>query len=338
MKLNVNKEEAINNHNLIVPIAYDEVFREIFGNPKNSVFTEYLVSALLNIPYDEVKGKIVFKSKDSDNIKVNKKKMEKDIVFVVDINKGHVLNLEMNLNDLSDIKKIRNTKYISDIFSNLLKPGDNEDSVKYVTQFNFNTEYADKKNKYIYDEYKYQNKKGNVLTNKIKIIHINIARMSELWYNKRYKRYKNISKIIFWFATLIIENEKSKLQELVDSSPINIDIAKDLERKVLTMNDDSELYGRYYNKEEEEKFWRDLERKELRKEAIAEGLAEGLAKGLAKGLAEGLLKGKLEKQTETILNMYEDNMDIKLIAKYNNISIEKVNEIISDNFNKKNKS
>ena len=156
--------------------------------------------------------------------------------------------------------------------------------------------------------------------------------------NKKDNRYKNVSKIIFWFATLIIENEKNKLQELVDSSPININIAKDLERKVLTMNDDSELYGRYYNKEEEDKFWRDLERKELRKEAIAEGLAKGRAEGLAKGHAEGRLEGILQKETETILNMYKDNMDIKLIAKYNNLTIEKVNEIINNNINDKNKS
>ena len=37
------------------------------------------------------------------------------------------------------------------------------------------------------------------------------------------------------------------------------------------MSDDSELYGRYYNKKEEDKFWRDLERQEIRKEALAEG-------------------------------------------------------------------
>ena len=177
MKLNVGKNEAISNNNLIVPIAADEIFKEIFGNPKNIVFTEYLISALLNIPYESVKGKIEFKSKSSDNIKVNKKKIEKDIVFIVDINEGHVLNLEMNLKDLTNIKILRNTKYISDIFSNLLKPGDKETEVKYVTQFNFNTQYADTKNKILFDEYTFQNKKGNLLTDKIKIIHINIAKM-----------------------------------------------------------------------------------------------------------------------------------------------------------------
>jgi hypothetical protein len=36
--------------------------------------------------------------------------------------------------------------------------------------------------------------------------------------------------------------------------------------------------------------------------------------------------------------MCKDDMDIKLIAKYNNLSIEKVNEIINKNINKKNKS
>ena len=303
----------------------------LFGNPQNVVFTEYLVSALLNIPYDEVKGKIEFKSNTSSNVKIKKKKIEKDIVFLVDILEGHILNLEMNFNDLTDVKILRNTKYISDIFSNLLKPGESEKSVKYVTQFNFNTEYADKKNKLFFDTYYFQNNKGNILTDKLQIVHINVAEMSKMWYSGKYKRHKEVSKIVFWFASLIMEQEKIKLNELVLNSPIPKNTAEDLERKVLDMSDDSELYGRYYNKEEEDKFWRDLERQEIKEKARTEALAEGLAKGHASGLAEGLAKGLLQKQIEFVLTMYEKQYDLKTISDLTKLDIEDIQKIIKNN-------
>ena len=98
-------------------------------------------------------------------------------------------------------------KYITDIFSNI----DKNIKVKSVIQFNFNTSFVDNKNKFIYDKYLFRNKKGNILTEKIQIIEINVAKMSELWYSNEYKKYKNVSKEVFWFATLLMENEISKL-------------------------------------------------------------------------------------------------------------------------------
>ena len=175
---NNTKDKNIINKNFIVPIAYDEVFREIFGNPKNIVFTEYLISALLNIPYENIKDKVCFKNRTSDNININKKKIEKDIVVTIGTDESKVINLEMNLNDYDTVKRIRNTKYISDIFSSNEKDKKKNKIMKQVIQFNFNTNYTDKKNNYVYDEYLFRNKKGNILTDKIQIINLNVAKMS----------------------------------------------------------------------------------------------------------------------------------------------------------------
>ena len=297
----ITKDKIINNDNLIVPIAYDEVFREIFGNPKNIIFTEYLISALLNIPYDFIKNKVSFKTRNNNNINVNKKRFEKDIVVTIGEDESLVVNLEMNLNDYDDIKRIRNTKYISDIFSSNEKDKKKRKIIKQVIQFNFNTNYTDKKNNYIYDEYLLRNKKGNILTNKIQIINLNVAKMSDLWYSKKYKKYINISKVIFWFGALIMENEKIKLKELINDTPIDNDIAKNLESEVIKMNDSKELYGRYYNPEEEKKYWDEV-REEYAKEKI---------------------------QQEIVRNMYNNNMNPKTISNYTNIPISTVEDIIS---------
>lgn len=55
-----------------------------------------------------------------------------------------------------------------------------------------------------------------------------------------------------------MENEIVKLKELIKDTPINKDIANDIESEVLKMNDDSELYGRYYNPEEEKRYWNEV--------------------------------------------------------------------------------
>ncbi|MBQ8892195.1 MAG: hypothetical protein IJ068_05010 [Bacilli bacterium] len=316
----ITKEEFKKNPNYIVPICYDEVYKEIFGNPQNIVFTEYLVSALLNIPYKVIKGKIHFQTKNSLKLNVKKRNIEKDVVFLVEVKEPQILNLEMNLHDLTNLKIKRNTKYISDIYSNLQVPSkDKNIKVKYVTQFNFNTECVDKENKLIYDEYYYRNDKGHILTNTTRIVHINVAKMSELWYNNEYKKYPDISSIVFWFGAVIMTHEKKKLKELVNNAPIDKQIATMLERKVLNMNDDSELFGRYYNREEEYKFWRDLEREELKEEAIEEGHQEGLKEGI------------LQYKTQIVMTMHEKNYPLETIKEITKLSEKEINKIIKNN-------
>lgn len=312
MRKNVTLEEARNDPDIIVPIVYDEIFREIFGNPKNVVFTEYLVSALLNIPYEEIKGKISYKTRTSENVNINKNKIEKDIVFIVDIENKSILNLEMNLKDLTSTKILRNVKYITDIFSNI----DKNIKVKSVIQFNFNTSFVDNKNKFIYDKYLFRNKKGNILTEKIQIIEINVAKMSELWYSNEYKKYKNVSKKVFWFATLLMENEISKLNELIKDTPISKDIATNLRKRVMDMNDNNELYlGRWYDPEEEYKYWKEVEKETIREEALNEGISQN--------------------QEEIVKNMYEQDVDINTIHKYTGIPIKTITKIINNKTKKK---
>ena len=50
------------------------------------------------------------------------------------------------------------------------------------------------------------------------------------------------------------------------------------------------------------------------------------------GKSEGKDEGIEQKQTEMIMNMYKDGLELKQISKYANIPIEKVEEIIKNNF------
>ena len=76
---------------------------------------------------------------------------------------------------------------------------------------------------------------------------------------------------------------------------------------------------------------------EAKEEGIEEGLQKGIEQGLQKGLEqgreegleEGLQKGKLDNQKEIIFNMHKMGIEIELIAKAVNLSIDDVNKILN---------
>lgn len=47
----MTKDELIRDTNTYVPISFDPVFKEVFGNEKYPNNTAYLASILLDIPY-----------------------------------------------------------------------------------------------------------------------------------------------------------------------------------------------------------------------------------------------------------------------------------------------
>lgn len=69
----------------IKSITNDKVFKMIFGNENYPNITAYLVSVLLNIPYQLVKDKIVFKNTKNNLKRKNEKKSDKDVVFIVEL-------------------------------------------------------------------------------------------------------------------------------------------------------------------------------------------------------------------------------------------------------------
>ena len=305
------RRELENNPKLIVPIAADDIFKVVFGTEENADITAYLVSLLLKIPYEKVKGKIVFKSERHNKSRTKEKNSEKDIVFIVDTSEPLKLNLEMNKTfDLEQPIIDRNVYYLSNLFGSGLKIKDEYKNLKTTIQYNFNLDYVDKLDEPLIDEYLYRNLRGNVLTEKSKIVHLNILEMSKLWYNGEYKKFKEISPILFGLSALILETDKEKFEKLANDIKMDTNIKEQLERIVMDLNIDDELVTKYYDLEEE--------RKKLNN-AVQERIAR-----------ENFEKGMDEKQKQFIMNMYNNNYDIETIAKLTELPIDKVNELIKN--------
>ena len=302
-----------NNPNLMVPIVADDIFKIVFGSEENKDITAYLVSLLLKIPYEKIKGKIIFKSNRHNKNRTKEKNSEKDIVFIVDTSEPLKLNLEMNRTSSLEQPIIdRNVYYLSNLFGSGLKIKDEYKDLKTTIQYNFNLDFVDKLDEPLIDEYLYRNLRGNVLTEKNKIVHINILEMSKLWYNNEYKKFKEISPILFGLSTLILEIDKEKFEKLVNNIKMNNDIKEQLERIVMDLNVDDELITKYYDLDEE--------RKKMN-EAILKASRERFVK-------EAREEGRFESKKEIILNMYKENFSLKIISKETNLSIEEIKNII----------
>ena len=71
-----------------------------------------------------------------------------------------------------------------------------------------------------------------------------------------------------------------------------------------------------------------MERGRTNNEAI---INEVRAKSSNEGSAQGITQGIAQNCKEMVLNMHKDNLSLDLIAKYANLTIEEVKEIIDNN-------
>ena len=69
-------------------------------------------------------------------------------------------------------------------------------------------------------------------------------------------------------------------------------------------------------------------REEGRAEGHAEGRAEGHAEGHAEGRAVGHAEGRVEEKYKVARNMLADNMDVDLVAKYSNLTVDEIRGLI----------
>ncbi len=183
--------------------------------------------------------------------------------------------------------------------------------------------------------------------------------MRELWYNGKYKTFTGISPDLFALASLLVENEKKEFQKIVDEVPIKTNIKEKIERIVSDMNFDDELIEKYYDLDEERekmlratfeeiyeaKLQKDLQEKVQEESQKLQEKFQNKSKELqekfqneSKELQEKFqneskeLQKDLQKEKDkTIFTMYKNGLSVDLIAKYTNISIKNINEIIKRN-------
>jgi len=316
MRKYVTRKECENDPNLIVPIAFDDLFHEVFGIQKNVANTEALLSALLGIPYDEIKGHVIIKSRGRSNLTVNSKHSEKDIVAWVDINEPLKITIEMN--KYSTLQPIidRNIFFASDVFSSGLERGSSYEDLVQTIQFSFNPRYINNRYNNVIERYTLKNDFNYELTDKFISYQINVARLSELWYNEEERKKCNINPLLILFGALIWENEKDKFEEIIKSELMDKTIGTLIEGIVFDMNKNSDFVVKYFDSDECRRQEIEAERKYLIKKAAEQARAKALAEGLAEGRAQ------------LILTMHKNGLTNEEIHNNCDIELEEIEKVL----------
>ena len=293
-----------------IPLSFDEAARIMFTNPNRMEPLNFLVSLVLDIPYSDVDGNITLLPPRQDNMQIGKKKTECDIIVTLNTEEEHI-GLIIEINRGSKIHKTimnRNIFYMNRLFTSGLKESEDYGLINDVFLINFNTFYVDNINKEIFDYYYIQNKYGHLLTEKQKILCINIAECYKLLYDKDIKFRNSYERKLFYFSCAMQTNSKEEF-EICLKEAYATDVIRDVILEVSdNMNNSDELVGLYYDKEEDEAMIKRGIIREEREEAFAEG--------------------KLQTQKEMIMNMYNKGYNLSDIKEISNMTIQEIKDIL----------
>ena len=155
-----------NKEKRFMPLGWDGLFKKIYGNENKPENIQMLLSLLLNIPYEDLEGKIEIQSNDKVLVNYNDKKQSQDVVLKVFINDGdNYINLEANIHGFSQSVIDRNVSYITYIFSKQLKNRIPYSEMKPVIQINLTKHTERTKNpRKSADTYLLTNEEGKILT------------------------------------------------------------------------------------------------------------------------------------------------------------------------------
>lgn len=263
-----NMQEHLKNPNAFIYLAYDDIFK-LLGTKKHINLITYLISTLCMIDYSKLKDKVIV-ADVKNNARMIDTKLEKDLLYLVDIDNKFKVSIEMNrVSSLNKNIIDRNLAYLADAYTTGIQTKDNYKDLIPAIQFNLNMcdvlKQENAKNSYLL-----QDNKFNVLTNKLKIYHVNILKLYKMWYDKNIKKDDLNFKKLCFIGALLLENEWTKFYELLDNAPIDFDdsLKNEVKELITFMNNDDILVARYYDPEKRREFYIEGFREEGKKSGI----------------------------------------------------------------------
>ena len=245
------------NENFIT-MGFDPLFKKMFGDTNNTNKAAALIGIFLNIPYNEVKDRVEILNNQKIKKSKNEKYQEQDVLVHVKLTSGNqYVNLEANIHGYNQLLIDRNTGYVASTLSRQLDKGQGYEYLEPVLQINFNELSSEMK---IYnikpiDEYMLRNEKGEVLTNMLKIINIDIDKCYDIWYNNDVEKFTSCEQNIIKIGALHkIENEE-EFRKCLGEIEMDEEVKNKIQHDMDEYQQDTEL-AMVYNKNKHDEFVR----------------------------------------------------------------------------------
>ena len=238
--------------------------------------------------------------------------------------KKEIINVELNTNYSEEIM-IRNLHYIFKLASENTERGNKYKIGHSIVQVNLNF-YNSKYEKNIYTLY---DKKYKIeLTDYLKIYNIGVDKYIKNYYNNKKKFTQGEETII------MLDLDKQELEELSEKS----EIVNSYKKEAFKANEDKFVVD-WISKEEEQKQYEEVMYEkgltqgkqqgliEGKQQGIIEGKQQGIIEGKQQGLIEGKQHGLSEKNKEIAKKMLDLKMDLNVISKITNLTIEEIESL-----------
>ena len=288
-------------------LTVDYAFKRVFGKNGNESILKDLLESILNI---EIKSITIQNPEIPKNMKDGK-------VGVLDVraelNGDEITEVEMQVQDQHNIDK-RSPTYLTKIYSDQLKEGEQYIEVKKVVVINILNFNYYKRNSYhsvarmMFEESK-ENEKvdlGYIVEDKYATKDLEMHFIELPKFRKKDPDMSN--KLEQWLCLICDEEDKIKMAE---SKNEEIEKAKKELEKLAMNPEDRELY-------------------ELRLKAIRDEMNirySGYIDGMAEGEAKGRAEGKNERNIEIAKNMLKENVNIQFISKMTGLNLEEIEKL-----------
>ena len=288
-------------------LTVDYAFKRVFGKNGNESILKDLLESILNI---EIKSITIQNPEIPKNMKDGK-------IGILDVraelNGDEITEVEMQVQDQHNIDK-RSPTYLTKIYSDQLKEGEQYIEVKKVVVINIlNFDYY-KRNSYhsvarmMFEESK-ENEKvdlGYIVEDKYATKDLEMHFIELPKFRKKDPDVSN--KLEQWLCLICDEEDKI---EMAKSKNEEIEKAKKELEKLAMNPEDRELY-------------------ELRLKAIRDEMNirySGYIDGMAEGEAKGRAEGKNERNIEIAKNMLKENVNIQFISKMTGLNLEEIEKL-----------
>ena len=280
----------------MIPLSFDEAFKIMYANPKYMEILTLLISKILKVEYQLIEGKVELAPTTIPNRTIGEKKCERDIVVSLKTSPKYKIILEVNIRkEFYQSIMDRNLYYAFQVAGGGLKEGDNYQDIGITFLVNFNDFYVDNRSKKALDFYLLRNEEGHILSDREKVLNINVEACYNLWYNKSYiGKFEPYEEDLILLCAAMHTNLQQEFEECLETVRARPEIIELMERNVEEMSQDEELWGRWYNKEQEEAILLESMRREDIERGRSEGYNQGKSEGYDQGKSEGYDQGKSE--------------------------------------------
>lgn len=294
----------------IIPLTFDPMFTEIFNNENNICILEDFLSCYLDIPYNKIKNNLKLSSRNLNRNSIMDSKKEVDILLNLD---GEKINIELNNTNNKGIID-RNVVYIGKIHGTQLKREfKTYNEIKKTIQINLDNENHTKN---LIEEYYLKNKRGEILTEKLRIDILNLEKGSKM----SYTNCERENMLIRWckvFKSKTKKELKIALKEITSNKSKNR-----LLEHVDKLSGDDEMIKIYTNLSR-----RELEYNTIMEDKITEAVEKATKEATQNGIEQGIEQGSNQRNIEIAKNLLKANIDINVISSSTGLSKEEIEKL-----------